>query len=90
MVDQKQEAQLLTVDEVAALMACSSRSVYRLSDAGKIPQPFRIGGMVRWSASVINDWIASGCPDCKGVDLRAIGQREVSTKRPSRPAARRV
>ena len=58
-----QNAMLLSVDEVAKIMGCSERTVYRLCDAGKMPGSLKIGGMRRWSRVLIENWIASGCPD---------------------------
>lgn len=76
-------AGLLTVDDVARLMACSSRSVYRLSDAGRIPRPMKIGGLVRWSATEVETWIKDGCPDCRPADLRI--SRTVKARNEQRP-----
>lgn len=56
--------QLLDVDAVAALLGCSPRHVYRLSDAGRMPAPVRLGALVRWSATAIREWIDQGCPKC--------------------------
>ena len=53
---------MLTVDGVAKMLACSPRSIYRLADAGRIPPPVRIGGLVRWPRAVLEQWIAEGCP----------------------------
>ena len=59
---------LLDVNQVATLLNCSSRHVYRLSDAGKMPRPVKLGALVRWSRDGIEIWIAEGCPSCrKGV-----------------------
>lgn len=52
---------LLDVRAVAALLDCSPRHVYRLSDAGRMPPPVRIGALVRWRRAEIEDWIATGC-----------------------------
>jgi excisionase family DNA binding protein len=52
---------------VAALLGCSSRHVYRLADAGKMPPPVRIGALVRWSRIVIDKWIAADCPTIREV-----------------------
>lgn len=54
-------AALLDVRQVAAMLGCSTRTVYRLSDAGKMPRPRRLGALVRWSRSEIDAWIATGC-----------------------------
>jgi len=55
-------AALLTAYDVAAILACSSRTVYRLADQRLIPPPVRVGGMLRWSRQAIQAWIAAGCP----------------------------
>ena len=55
-------AQLLDVRAVAALLDCSPRHVYRLSDAGRMPAPIRLGALVRWRRSELTDWLAAGCP----------------------------
>jgi len=52
----------LTVDEVAAVLRCSTRSVYRLMDSGRILQPCRFGGLLRWNAAAFDAWVAGGCP----------------------------
>ena len=52
---------LLDVKGVAVLANCSTRHVYRLSDSGKMPAPVRLGALVRWRRSEIEEWIAGGC-----------------------------
>jgi excisionase family DNA binding protein len=52
---------LLDVNQVAALLSCSVRHVYRLSDAGRMPRPRKLGALCRWSRREILDWIADGC-----------------------------
>ncbi len=52
---------LIDVKTVADWLACSPRQVRRLADAGKMPQPIRIGHLVRWSADEISEWIDGGC-----------------------------
>ncbi len=54
---------MLTIDGVAAMLACSPRTVYRLVDAGRIPRPVRLGGMLRWGREPFERWIARGCPE---------------------------
>ena len=56
---------LLDVRAVAELLGCSTRHVYRLSDAGRMPAPLRLGSLVRWSKSSIEQWIEAGCPSCR-------------------------
>ena len=53
---------MLTVNELAGVLNCSYRTVYRLSDRGQIPSPVRLGGLVRWPRPIIDRWIAEGCP----------------------------
>ena len=56
-------AELLNAKAVAALLAgCSTRHLYRLVDAGKMPRPLKLGGLVRWRRAEVLDWIAAGCP----------------------------
>ena len=58
-------AAMLDVQAVAELLACSTRHVYRLADSGRMPRPVKLGKLVRWSRSVIEEWIAGGCPRCR-------------------------
>lgn len=53
---------LLAVEDVAEMLRCSTRSVYRLADAGKMPRPVRLGALVRWNRASVMDWISKGCP----------------------------
>ncbi|MBX7255711.1 MAG: helix-turn-helix domain-containing protein [Candidatus Hydrogenedentes bacterium] len=53
---------LLDVRGVAALLDCSPRHIYRMSDAGRMPAPIRIGALVRWQRAAIDAWLADGCP----------------------------
>lgn len=57
----KIEPAVLTIGQVAQLLQVSSRTLYRLRDAGKLPQCVRIGGAIRWSRSVVEDWVQGGC-----------------------------
>jgi predicted DNA-binding transcriptional regulator AlpA len=50
---------LLDSHEVAALLQCSVRHIHRLSAKGRIPPPIRLGGLVRWDRSVIEQWVAA-------------------------------
>jgi len=53
---------MLTGDDVAGLLRCSRRTVYRLANAGKIPAPIRLGGLARWPRETVRAWIDAGCP----------------------------
>jgi excisionase family DNA binding protein len=58
---------LLDVQAVAELLGCSPRHVFRLSDAGRMPAPVKLGSLVRWSAAAIRAWIDKGCPSAREV-----------------------
>lgn len=52
---------LLTVYQVAELLNCNARHVRRLADRGAMPQPLRIGSLVRWCRAEVLSWIEGGC-----------------------------
>jgi predicted DNA-binding transcriptional regulator AlpA len=56
------EPLFVTATELAHLMRISTRTLWRLLSAHKIPEPIRLGGAVRWRIDVIQDWIDQGCP----------------------------
>ena len=58
-------ARLLDVQQVAENLGCSTRHVYRLSDAGRMPARVKLGALVRWPSAAIRDWIDAGCPSCR-------------------------
>lgn len=55
------EAALLDVKAVAKILECSTRSVRRLADAGRMPAPLKIGALLRFRRADIEAWIADGC-----------------------------
>jgi predicted DNA-binding transcriptional regulator AlpA len=56
------EPVMITARQLAVLMQVSTRQVWRMLSAGKVPQPIRVGGIVRWRMAEIENWIALGCP----------------------------
>ncbi|UCC31325.1 MAG: helix-turn-helix domain-containing protein [Phycisphaerales bacterium] len=55
-------AELLDVKAVALLLGgCSTRHIYRLADAGRMPGPIRLGTLVRWRRAEVMSWIDDGC-----------------------------
>ena len=58
---------LLDVRDVAKLLKCSTRTVYRLSDGGILPRPRKLGALVRWSEIEIQAWVDSGCKPVRPV-----------------------
>lgn len=53
---------LIGVKTVASVCTFSTRTVYRMSDAGRMPRPIKLGALVRWRTDEIRQWIADGCP----------------------------
>jgi len=53
------------VNDIGVILKCSLRTVYRLIDSGRMPPPVRLGGLIRWSPAVIDEWLAKGCPSCR-------------------------
>ena len=53
---------LLKIGDVARLLGCSTRTVHRLRDCGDLPPELRIGGMLRWRAADVEQWLTAGCP----------------------------
>ena len=58
-------ATLFDVEQVASILNCSPRHVYRLADAGAMPRPRHLGALVRWSRLEIEAWVKAGCPSCR-------------------------
>ena len=56
---------LVDVNAVAEMLGCSTRHVYRLSDAGKMPAPIKLGSLVRWNSRRVEQWLEAACPSCK-------------------------
>ena len=52
---------MLTVHEVARLLSCSARTVYRLADSGRLPRPIKLGTLKRWPRESFERWVAGGC-----------------------------
>ena len=56
---------LLTVHDLSGKLNCSTRHIYRLVDTGRIPQPVKLGALLRWVRSDVDQWVTNGCPDCR-------------------------
>ena len=55
--------QLLSVKDIAKMLGCCDRTVYRLKVAEKLPGCVKVGGMLRWRADIVESWIDRGCPE---------------------------
>lgn len=52
------ETLLLDVNQVAAMLTCSARHVWRMSDSGHFPRPIGIGmKLKRWPRSTVEQWL---------------------------------
>jgi excisionase family DNA binding protein len=57
---------MLSVDDVAEIyLNCSARHVRRLADAGRMPKPIKLGSLVRFLRTDVEQWIADGCPNVR-------------------------
>lgn len=65
------EPLLITAAELADMMRISLRSLWRMRNSGHLPQPIRLGGVVRWRTNEVEAWINQGCPsvDKQAYDL---------------------
>jgi excisionase family DNA binding protein len=57
--------ELLDVKSLATKLDCSTRHIYRLADAGRMPRPLKLGALVRWRAGDIHEWLDAGCPSVR-------------------------
>lgn len=53
---------MLTKTELASVLNISIRSLQRKINKGEVPMPVKIGVSLRWVRSLIEEWIAAGCP----------------------------
>lgn len=60
---------MLTVHDVARVLNCSTRTVYRLTDSGRMPRPIKLGVLVRWPREVVESWIERGCPKAEEMEV---------------------
>ena len=51
--DDRPEAALIDVRAVARMLDCSTRHVYCLADASRMPAPVRLGALVRWNRAAV-------------------------------------
>ena len=52
---------LLTVEDVARVVGCSTRNIYAMIHRKAIPFPIKVGALTRWRLGTIRQWIAGGC-----------------------------
>jgi excisionase family DNA binding protein len=61
---------LLSARTLAERLGVSVRTLWRLRTSGKLPQPVRLGGAIRWRAGEIEAWIEAGCPETRTWEAR--------------------
>jgi len=59
---------LLSIEQVQRLLGgCSTRHVYRMASAGRMPRPIKFGGLTRWRSAELIEWVNAGCPPARSV-----------------------
>lgn len=59
-----QNIQLLSAKALAKMLSLSPRTIWRLRSSGKLPEPVKVGGAIRWRLEQdIKPWLSMGCPD---------------------------
>jgi excisionase family DNA binding protein len=56
------EAATYTVRDLALVLHCSERHVWRQIDLGLVPGVLRIGRLVRLHRATVDSWLAAGAP----------------------------
>jgi excisionase family DNA binding protein len=52
-------AATLSVEDVAELLGCDKRTVWRRRNEGSLPPPIKLGRLVRWNKAEFEKWLAS-------------------------------
>ncbi|WP_391575337.1 helix-turn-helix transcriptional regulator [Aureliella helgolandensis] len=55
----------MSISQLAHRWGCSERHVRRMADSGRCPRPIRLGSLIRWPATEIEQWERDFCPSCK-------------------------
>lgn len=56
------ESLMLSMKDIARLMQCSDKHVVNLRKQARMPPCIKLGTLVRWPRTLIEAWIADGCP----------------------------
>lgn len=73
---------LLCIEDIAEMFRCSRRTVRRLTNSARVPQPVKLGRLTRWRRGEIEEWIAHGCPLCSAEGRRSAVERRLVVGRP--------
>jgi predicted DNA-binding transcriptional regulator AlpA len=73
---------LIDIKDLARLLAVSPRHVFQLNKQQLLPEPVRLGRLVRWSLAEVRAWVAAGCPPRRewAERLRPAGAGQTRTK----------
>ncbi|MBA4411584.1 MAG: hypothetical protein C0397_19475 [Odoribacter sp.] len=69
-----EEAELLTVPQVAILLGWGESVVRQRDREGLLPMPIRTGGTIQWSRNELKSWIDAKCPPRQKWELSKIGK----------------
>lgn len=67
---------IVGVREVAAMLDVSVRQIWRLNKLHQLPQPVRLGRLVKWNRDEIVGWVERGCPDTLASPITIESQRD--------------
>jgi predicted DNA-binding transcriptional regulator AlpA len=57
------EPLLATAKDLAVLLRLSLRTIRSMDAGGRLPEPVRVGGSVRWRLDELRAWLDAGAPD---------------------------
>ncbi len=72
---------LLSRVDAAAFLTISPSSLDRLSAAGDLPAPVRLGGRLAWGRAELASWVRHGCPGRTCWAKLWVGLRDRAAKR---------
>lgn len=61
-VSEYNSLRLIDAHDLSQLLSISTRTVWRMLSHGRLIEPVRIGGSVRWRFADVERWINAGCP----------------------------
>jgi predicted DNA-binding transcriptional regulator AlpA len=62
MEDEIDDEVMLTIPDVMKLLQCSDKHITNLRKRNRIPQPVKLGQLVRWPRKAFIKWMNEGCP----------------------------
>ena len=77
---------LLTARETAALLRCSTRQLYRLSELPGFPPRYHIGRSVRWESGEVSAWLRVSARDAQNPAQNAEQPAAAPVAAPQAPA----